>query len=142
MGEHRDGGRLFWVASAAGWAVIGYGVWGLLDERQRTAPASLGRWFAGGVLLHDLVWVPLALAGGTAIARVVPVPWRRPVAWAAATSAVLALVAWPLVRGYGRDPRNPSLLPRDYLAGLLVYLAVTWLLAAVWATVATRRQRR
>jgi hypothetical protein len=136
-----DGGRLFWVTAAVGWVVIAYGTWGLLDESDRTAPASVGRWLAGGLLAHDLLVAPLAAVVSALLARVVPASWRRPVLWATATSVLLGVVAWPLVRGYGRDPENPSLLPRNYGAGLLAYVALTWAAAAVWAVVATRRTR-
>lgn len=137
----RDGGPLFWTATVAGWVVIGYGLVGLVDERHRTAPASLGRWFVGGVLVHDLVWAPLALVAGAVIARL-PGPWRGAAVWATFSSAVLVLVGWPFVRGYGRDPANPSLLPRDYRAGLLAYLAVTWVLAAGAALVVSQVRHR
>ena len=61
-----------------------------------------------------------------------------------ATSAVLAVVAWPFVRGYGRQPGNPSLLPRNYAAGLVVYLAAIWTvaLAIVGVGLAVRAVRR
>jgi hypothetical protein len=53
------------------------------------------------------------------------------VRWAVATSAVLVLIAWPFVGGYGQNRGNPSLLPRNYAHGLVAYLVVTWLLAGV-----------
>jgi hypothetical protein len=54
--------------------------------------------------------------------------------------AVLAAVAWPMVRGYGTDPADPSLLPRDYGAGLLAALGVVWATVLVVA-LALRRRR-
>jgi hypothetical protein len=50
-------------------------------------------------------------------------------------------VGWPLVRGFGDDPANPSLFPRNYGAGLLAALAVVWLAVAA-AGLLTRRRRR
>jgi hypothetical protein len=41
-------------------------------------------------------------------------------------SGVLVLASYPALRGFGRLPDNPSLLPRNYTAGL------TWALL-VWA---------
>jgi hypothetical protein len=54
------------------------------------------------------------------------------------------VVAWPFVRGYGRQPGNPSLLPRNYAAGLAAYLAAIWTvaLAIVGIGLAVRAVRR
>jgi hypothetical protein len=130
--EHRDGGRLFWIATAVGWAVMAGAVIGAFGDRRDAQPIVLARWLVGSALLHDLLWLPIVAVVGVVLARVgrggrVPGPVR----WAVATSAVLVLIAWPFVRGYGRNRGNPSLLPRNYAHGLVAYLVLTWLLAGV-----------
>ncbi|MGH9212126.1 MAG: hypothetical protein ACRD2C_15785 [Acidimicrobiales bacterium] len=125
-----------------GLPVIAYGIRGVLVDADDTHPAELVRWVVGAAVVHDAVLAPLALAVGWGLRRVVP-RW----AWPALRSGLLvtvalSLVAWPLVRGYGRDPAIPSLLPRDYGAGLAAALALVWLAAAVWATATWRRQHR
>jgi hypothetical protein len=57
------------------------------------------------------------------------------------TTAVLVAVGWPFVRGYGRSPSIPSLLPRNYATGLAAAVAVVWLIAAAWAALRLRRTR-
>jgi hypothetical protein len=42
-------------------------------------------------------------------------------------------VAFPLLRGYGARTEAPSQLPRDYVSGWLVLLAVVWAGCALWA---------
>jgi hypothetical protein len=51
-------------------------------------------------------------------------------------------VAWPEIAGYGEDPTNPSLLPRDEAAGLLACVAVVWLAVGLVLVRAFRRHRQ
>ena len=53
------------------------GVAGVVRHHVDTRPADLLRFVAGGILLHDLVVVPLALVGAYLLNRAVPAPWRR-----------------------------------------------------------------
>ena len=129
---HRDGGRVFWITTAIGWSVMAGAVIGAVGDRRDAQPTELARWLVGSALLHDLLWLPLVAVVGAVLARAgrggrVPIAVR----WAIATSAVLILIAWPFVRGYGRNRGNPSLLPRNYAHGLLAYLVLTWLLAGL-----------
>ena len=111
---------------ALGLPLIAYGVRGVFVDAADTHPADMARWLVGAALVDDLVIVPAALLVGTIGRRFTP---RR--AWPAVrggllVSGILALVAWPFVRGWGRDPTNPSLLARDYGAGLLLALVAVW----------------
>jgi hypothetical protein len=115
---------------------IAYGARGALVDAADTHPAELARWIVGAAVVNDLVLLPLAGAAAWALRRMIPAPAWPTVRAGALTIAVLTLVAWPFVRGYGRDPANPSLLPRDYATGLAVAVAVV---AAVTAAVAARR---
>jgi hypothetical protein len=140
-GAHLAGGPVFWIATAVGWAIIVVGVRMGLRDRE-LEPWTLARWVAGGLLLHDLVWLSVVALVGAGLAYVLR--GRVPVVlgWAVATTAVLAIVAWPFVRGYGRRADVPSALQRNYAQGLLVYVAVTWLLASiVWLVGRVRAAR-
>jgi hypothetical protein len=114
--------RGFWIGLALGLPLMAVGLVGAFDNAARTHPAELGR--------------------GVVARRVTPAAAWPAVRWALATSGVVALVAWPFVRGYGRRPANPSLLPRDYALGTWVALAAVWVVAAIWASVAWRRSSR
>lgn len=137
----RDGGATFWIATAVGWAIILFGVRLGLSDRE-LEPWSLARWFAGGLVLHDLIWLSLVAIVGALLAFLLR--GRVPVVlgWAIATTAVLTVIAWPFVRGYGRRPDVPSALQRNYAQGLLAYIAVTWLLALAVFAVGRRRAAR
>ena len=120
-------GPLFWVSAAAGWAVIAWGVRGALHHHIDTRPAELGRFFVVGVVVHDLVFVPLVLAGGVVLGRTVRGRWRAPVQAALIISGCAALFAWPEVRDYARVLHNPSSLPHNYTANLLVVVVAVWI---------------
>jgi hypothetical protein len=134
--------RGLWIGLALGAPVIAWGIRGILDESARTHPAELGRWLIGSAVVHDAVLLPLVLAVGLLARRAVPADAWPPVRWALATSGVLVLVSWPFVRGYGRSPGNPSLLPRNYGGGLVVALAVVWAATGLFVMINLRRARR
>jgi hypothetical protein len=124
--------------------VIAYGIRGVLVDGARTRPGELARWIVGAAVVHDLVLVPVVLAVGWGLRRLVPASVWPAVRAGLVTTGVLMLVGWPFVRGYGRDPTDPSLLPRDYGTGLAVAVACVWLGVAGWAVVEAlgRRRRR
>ncbi|MBA2438823.1 MAG: hypothetical protein H0V52_10830 [Acidimicrobiia bacterium] len=130
---------MFWTTAVLGWAVIAWGVAGVVRHHVDTRPADLLRFVAGGILLHDLVVVPLALVGAYLLNRAVPVPWRRWVQVTLVVAAPLALFAYPMVRGFGRIPGNPTVLPHDYATNLA--LVVTAVVAIVAALATTHRRR-
>ena len=126
----------FWLSAAGGWAVIGYGLRGLLHHHVDTRPTNLARFAIGGALIHDLLFAPVLLAAGALVTRAVPTAVRGVVQAALIITGSLALFSYPLVRGYGHAQHNPSSLPRNYIANLGIVIAVVW---AIAAAVALRR---
>lgn len=135
-------GLRFWISAAAGWAIIGYGLRGLFHHHLDTRPTNLATFVVGGALLHDLVWVPLLLVVGVAIARAVPGPVRDIVQAALIVSGSLVLFAYPMVRDYASVLHNPSSLPHNYTANLAIVLAVVWITAGIAMALRVRRRRR
>jgi hypothetical protein len=125
-----------------GLPLVAVGLRGALVNADRTHPAELAAWVVGSAVVHDVVVVPAVVAVGWLGRRVVPAPAWPAVRAGLAAAGVLAVVAWPFVRGYGRDPANPSLLPRDYGAGLAAGLAAIALATAAASLVAVLRARR
>jgi hypothetical protein len=126
----------------AGVAAIGYGALGLLRAASDTRPP---RWLADLVassLLHDLLLAPVVLLLLVAGRRWLPRSWRGPAAAFLLIGGSLALVALPVVLGAGARPDNPTLLPRDYRAGLAVTLAVTAACVVVGTLVLRRLRSR
>lgn len=132
------------VGLALGLPVISYGLWGVLVDADRTHPAELARWVVGSAVAVDLLIVPAVIAVGAVVRRLTPRTWWPTVRAALMVTGALAVVAWPFVRGYGDDPANPSLLPRNYVGGLTGAVAVVWAAAAAhlaWRWAAARRRR-
>ena len=130
----------FWVCLALGWLVMGYGVWGLLDNASRTNPDQWIRWFTGSLIAHDLVVAPVTFAVGALVVGRIPLRFRPPFQGGLIASAIIVLATWPLVRGYGLRADNPSALPNNYLAGLALVLAVVWSAVAIIAMRSWRRR--
>jgi hypothetical protein len=141
-GDRGPSGRAFWLAVAAGWALIGYGVVGLLRNAADTHPLNFLTFFVASALAHDLVLAPLALAVGWLGLRRLPAAARPPVAAALITAGPLVLYAYPFIRGYGHDPHNPSLLPNQYGSALAVILVLVAGAAALWGLWTARQRKR
>jgi hypothetical protein len=129
------------IGSIVGLACTAVGLRALADHVHDVPPSLVVRWLLGLALAHDLVLVPVVLAVGVALRRWVPVVVRAEVAGALIVSGVVVLEAWPALRGYGRLPNNPSVLPRNYAVGLAVTLACVWAIAALIAAARIVRRR-
>jgi hypothetical protein len=136
-------GWFFWPVTALGLAVMGFGIYGmwvhqgsgLLDVRLR----PMLTWMIGAIILHDVVLAPLTLATGRGLRGIRPRVLRAPLQVGLAATLLVTLLAFPLVRGYGARPGDPSRLPLDYAVGYGALLGVIWLACAAWAW---RRGRR
>jgi hypothetical protein len=142
-GSHRRG-PLFWLSALAGWALIGWGIRGLLHFHVDTRPAELARFFVGGLLAHDAVFAPLVLLGGVALSRLAPPSRLRSYLQAAfIICGSLALFAYPEVRDYARILHNPTSLPHNYTRNLvIVWAGVGAALAALALIRSGRRSPR
>lgn len=137
----RTGGPAFWVSAAAGWALMAFGVRGLLDEHLATNPAGFGRLLVGTALVHDLLVAPLVFGVGLLVGRLVPASVRSVVQGGLICSGLVTLYAFPFVRGYGRATTNPSALPGNYARGLVVVLLSIWVVTGALAALKTRSIR-
>ncbi|MBB5788552.1 hypothetical protein [Jiangella mangrovi] len=138
MTQRSPSGPFFWSCLVAGAGIAGYGLAGAWGDRADTRPADLVVWLAGSGVAHDALVAPALIVAALAT-RWLPVAARLPVRLGLALSALLTLLFWPVVRGWGRSPSVPSALPLDYGRNLLLTLAVVWL--AVGAAVVARRRR-
>jgi hypothetical protein len=115
--------------AVSGLALLAYGVvlaWEFGTSRTVNAVQGLA-WFVGGPLLHDGLVAPAVGVGGLVLARFVPRPWRTPVLVGVVLTAVLTLLAIPLLwRPFG-VVTNPGLHDRNYVMGLAIALGVVWL---------------
>lgn len=102
-------------------------------------PLDIGRWVIGTLVVHDGLWLPVAVAIGWVTSRFVPAAARVPVRVGLAMSAAITVATLPVTRRYGAIPDNPSVDPGNAGRALVVVLAMVWTVVAV--TVALRLQR-
>lgn len=121
---------------AGGAAIAGYGGWLLWPQ----LPAAW-TWLVAGPVLHDAIVAPAIGIASLALGRLVTDPAQRVwIAGGLAASAVLALIAVPLLWRPQPAPINPGLHDRDYSLGLVMALLALW--TAVLVGAACRRLRR
>jgi len=133
-------GVTFWIGTVAGWALILYGLRGVLHHSVDTRPAQLARFWIGGALAHDLLLAPAVLGVGVFLRRYLR-HGRRSVQQALIIGGPLALFAYPAIRGYGHRLRNPTSLPHNYTANLLLVLGAVFIAVAVLAVLSARVRR-
>lgn len=136
------GGALFWLATAVGLALVGVGAAGLLRDLPGPALRSWATLFAGGLIAHDLIAAPLVALVSLLLVRLLPAWARPPLQAGLIVTALVAVVAFPLVVPDGRIPGNPSLLPDDYGRNLALLLAAVWLVTLAGLARAARRRAR
>ena len=134
-------GRLFWVSLIIGWVVIGFGLLSLIAHARATHPLAFAAYILGPVIVHDFVLVPVVLAFGVVVGRRLPPSVRGSFVAALIVSGVLVLASYPALRGFGRLPDNPSLLPRNYSAGLIGALLLVWAVTVLGIVVKLRKRR-
>jgi hypothetical protein len=95
-------------------------------------------WVVAAPVVHDAVLAPVIGVAAFALSRFLPRPWKVPVIAGAASSGVLAIVAFPLL---WRDfaAAYPPGGHADPDIGLIVALAVVWAVVLVVGTI--RRHR-
>jgi hypothetical protein len=120
----------FLAFGVVGWTVMGFGFWSLWHDAAHTHPGEWIKWFAGAALIHDFVFAPIVFGIAILVCRMVSPRFRRTIQFALVGSGMFALISWPFLRGYGRSPLNPSILPNNYARGLLVVLGVVWISSA------------
>ena len=98
-------------------------------------------WLAGGVLLHDAVLAPATIGATLLLTRVVPPSMRRRVSVALIVVATVTVTAIPVLGAFGARADNPTVLPRNYVGGWLVFVALVVVVALVAGPIGSTRRR-
>lgn len=130
--------RWRWPLYALGTAMMAWGAWGQVHGAD-TKPARVAVLWVASALGHDLVIAPVVVVVGLLVRRL---PRRGVVQGALLVAGGLVLVAVPALGRFGARADNPSVLPRDYRAGLLVALGVVAVVAGTVALLSRRRGAR
>lgn len=142
VNERVPAGPLWWTALGVGGLVMAYGVYGLLANLLPAERPHWLLWFAGLLLVHDLLVVPAVLGVAVTLRKVLSGRTLALVQAGAIVSAVVTLAALPALTGYGRatQPNNATVLPLNYTVNLLLVVVAVW--AVVGVALAVTRARR
>ncbi|MBD8078447.1 hypothetical protein [Cellulosimicrobium arenosum] len=128
------------VLLVGGAALIGFGLWTAWSTVPSSQWPSALVWLAGGVVVHDAVLAPLAVAVGAWVLPRVPPVWRGPLRGGLLAAGTLGVLAIALVAG-AADRRNPSVVPQDPLAAIAAAAIAVVIGAVVGAFLAGARPR-
>ncbi|WIB76832.1 hypothetical protein DEJ28_14410 [Curtobacterium sp. MCPF17_002] len=133
------------VLVVVGVLVIAFGAYVLVTTVRPNRIWGLATWLVAAVVLHDAILSPFVVAVGLLLrrsGRSLP-PWVLVVVQAAVVlGSVLALVVLPEIAAKHHGQKNPTVLPFDYGARLLVVEGVLLLVVVVVLAVGVVRARR
>ena len=135
-------GRGFWIGLALGTPVMVYGAYELVQQVGWPRAFNVATWLGGGLLLHDLVLVPIVLALVWAVGRFTPHALHTPLRAGILGSGLILAMGWPGLRGYGDKPDNATVHPIDYGSAVLTALAILWGAVVLWSLLAILRRSR
>lgn len=142
VSDHPRPGPFAWTVIVAGWIVMAVAVRGAVRDDRLGGIETWAPWIVGAALVHDLVVLPLVVAVGWVLARLVPLPWRVPLRTALVVAAVVSLAVWPIAQRWGARADNPSILPLPVARNLAVLCAALVLAALGVGAVRAWRDRR
>jgi hypothetical protein len=131
------------ILVVAGIGLASFGVFRLATQVSPRSLVFLGLWLAAALIIHDGIVAPAVVGGGWVLRRFVPDRGRRFLQAALIASAMVTVVALPLIYLRGSQPPEKALLLRDYGANLAVILggiAVVSLVAYVVRVVRDRTE--
>lgn len=133
------------VLVVVGVLVIAFGAYVMVTTVRPNRIWGLATWLLGAVVLHDAILSPFVVAVGMLLrrtGRTIRV-WALVVVQAAVVvGSVLALVVLPEIAAKRHGQKNPTVLPFDYGARLLLVEGVLLALVLAVLVVAVVRARR
>ncbi|GAA3342850.1 hypothetical protein GCM10017714_32990 [Curtobacterium pusillum] len=133
------------VLVVVGVLVIAFGAYVLVTTVRPVRIGGLATWLLGAVVLHDAILSPFVVAVGLLLRRT----GRALRAWALVVvqavvvlGSVLALVVLPEIAAKAQGQKNPTVLPFDYGARLLLVEGVLLLVVVAVLVVGAVRSRR
>jgi hypothetical protein len=124
----------------AGSLLIGFGCFRLVTYLDSSDLVALVLWLLVAVVIHDYVVAPMTVGAGVVLTRV-PARARRYLQGALLASALVTVVAVPLIGREGTQPPAKALLLRDYAGNLALILGMVAAIALVLYLVRVARAR-
>ena len=128
--------------AALGIAALDYGGGRLLTEIPRHSLVLLAGWLIAAVLIHDGLVSPVVLGVGWTLRRLVPDRGRRYLQAALIVSALVTIVAVPMMYRANRQPPSKAILRQDFGANLALLLAIIAVVTLIAYAVQVAHDRR
>lgn len=130
------------IILASGGIALGlFGALRLLTQIPGSSLILLALWLVGAVIIHDGVLSPLVVSLGWTLRRLVPDRARRHIQAALIMSALVIVIAIPMIYLRGSQPASKALLQRDYGANLGLIMVVIAVLTLIHYAVDVARTR-
>ncbi len=125
----------------AGLGLLGFGAFRLLTEMSRGTLIALVIWLLAALIIHDVLLAPAVVGVGWLLRRFVPDRARRYLQIGLVTSAMVTVVALPMIYLRGSQPVVKAMLLRDYGANLGLLIGLIALGCLILYAVRVRRDR-
>jgi hypothetical protein len=129
------------ILAAAGIALGAYGVFRLLTELPTYSLLILGVWLAAALVIQDAILAPSVVGVGWLLRRYVPDRGRRYVQVALIMSALITVIAVPMIFLRGTQPAVKALLLRNYGFNLMLIIAIIGVISLILYAVRVARDR-
>ena len=129
------------ILAAAGIALGAFGVFRLLTEIPTYSLVILAVWLVAALVIQDAILAPSVVGVGWLLRRYVPDRGRRYMQVALIMSALITVIAVPMIFLRGTQPAVKALLLRNYGSNLILIIAVIGVISLILYAVRVARDR-
>jgi hypothetical protein len=129
------------ILAVAGIALGAFGVFRLVTEIPTYSVLILGVWLAAALVIQDAILAPSVVGVGWLLRRYVPDRGRRYVQVALIMSALITVIAVPMIFLRGSQPAVKALLLRNYGSNLMLIIAIIGVISLILYAVRVARDR-
>jgi hypothetical protein len=129
------------ILAVAGIALGAFGVFRLVSEIPTYSLLILGVWLAAALVIQDAILAPSVVGVGWLLRRYVPDRGRRYVQVALIMSALITVIAVPMIFLRGSQPAVKALLLRNYGSNLMLIIAIIGVISLILYAVRVARDR-
>jgi hypothetical protein len=129
------------ILAAAGIALGAFGVFRLLTEIPTYSLVILAVWMVAALVIQDAILTPSVVGVGWLLRRYVPDRGRRYLQVALIISALITVIAVPMIFLRGTQPAVKALLLRNYGFNLILIIAIIAVISLILYAVRVARDR-
>ena len=129
------------ILAAAGIALGAFGVFRLLTEIPTYSLVILAVWLVAALVIQDAILAPSVVGVGWLLRRYVPDSGRRYLQVALIMSALITVIAVPMIFLRGTQPAVKALLLRNYGFNLILIIAIIGVINLILYVVRVARDR-